>query len=865
VAELRLPEDVIAEIAARLDLREPNREAIQSLAAEVSQHYDVGEREPPFEAVIDSATGVGKTFVLAGAMELFAAANDVRDFVVVTPGRTILEKTRDNFTPGHPKSLLGPMSFRPVVITADNFATPAMRAAMDDGSQVKIYLFTVQSLIKPETKNARKAHKFQEGLGTEFYAHLQEVEDLVVFADEHHCYYGPAFSAAVRDLKPWVLVGLTATPHKNTPEDEIIFRYPLAAAIADKLVKTPVIVGRRDDRTDPTTKLTDGVTLLEAKQRSLDTYAKAHELEPIKPAMLVVAKDIEDADEYGRILRSDEFFAGAYADAVLVVHSKAPDEALADLAKVEEPESKVRVIISVGMLKEGWDVKNVYVIASMRSSVSEILTEQTLGRGMRLPFGAYTDVEIIDTLEVIAHERYEDLLKKAGVLNESFIDYRTRAALRVNAQGQTVVVSESVESGATPVIGTDGATTTVAGGGVGGAGIGTDGATTTVAGGGVGGAGIGSDGGTGVVGAEGGAVTVVDGVPAPAVTSVEQRTAQANQAAVKMRKEIERRPDAPTITIPVLRMTNVKSNFSLADIPTADSFRKLGAALAADPEGELRRILVGARVVIGPDGVKRTTLVRAEAADRIATQEKLFPVSDLRESLTDIILASPAVPARKEEQKAVKPFLDAFFDGLGEKAEAVLSANLGRAGARLIRLVEAEQKRYMAKPEIGEVVKLEELNPVRTTDKDTEKDRFGPFLKSLAYEGWSRSIFPVEWFDSAPERTVANMVDSDPAVKCWVRLQVKDLPILWNSGGQEYNPDLIVIDNDGTHWVVEVKMNKEMESENVQGKREAAQRWAKHVSSADEVKVPWRYLLVSEDDIKTSKDSWAALKKLGGA
>ncbi len=53
--------------------------------------------------------------------------------------------------------------------------------------------------------------------------------------------------------------------------------------------------------------------------------------------MLVVAKSIEDADEYGEDIQSSEFFAGAYADAVLVVHSKAPDEALAELAKVEEP------------------------------------------------------------------------------------------------------------------------------------------------------------------------------------------------------------------------------------------------------------------------------------------------------------------------------------------------------------------------------------------------------------------------------------------------------------------------------------------------------------------------------------------------
>jgi type III restriction enzyme len=818
VPELQLFEDVIAEIASRLDLREPNREAVETLAAEVSQHYDVEGEPPPFEAVIDSATGVGKTYILTGAMELFAATSDVRDFVVITPGKTILNKTRDNFTPGHAKSLLGPMSFRPVVITADNFATPAMRSAMDDETQVKIYLFTVQSLLKPEAKTNRKTYKFQEGLGTEFYTYLQETEKLVVFADEHHCYYSPAFSTAVRDLKPWVLVGLTATPHKATPEEQIIFRYPLAAAIADKLVKTPVIVGRRDDRTDPNTKLTDGVTLLTAKKEALDAYAEAHGVDSLNPVMLVVAKSIEDADQYGEILSSTEFFAGAYADAVLVVHSKAPDEALAALAEVEDPESPVRIIISVGMLKEGWDVKNVYVIASMRSSVSDILTEQTLGRGMRLPFGSYTEVEILDTLEVVAHERYEDLLKKAGVLNKAFIDYRTRAALRINAQGETVVVSETVEAGAEPVVG------------------------------------------------EGGApAVVVDGQPAPVVTGVEERTAQASQAALKMKKEIARRSNAPKIVIPVVRMTTVESKFSLADITETDAFRKLGAMLAANPDGELNRTLVGARVVVGPDGIKRTVLVRSEAADHIRSIPSLFSVTELRANLTDIVLASPAVPARPEERAALQRFLDAFFEGLGDQAEEILSANLERAGARLVQLVADEQKRFMPEPSIGEIVKLEDFNPVRTTDKDVSDDRFGPFAKATAYEGWKRSLFPVEWFDTTPERTVANMVDGDKTVKCWVRLHVKELPILWNSGGQHYNPDLIVIDTDGTHWVVETKMNKEMESEDVLGKRKAAMRWAKHVSASDEVKAPWRYLLVSETDIATAKGSWEALKKLGGS
>jgi type III restriction enzyme len=818
MGSLELFEDAIAEIAARLDLREPNADAVRTLAAEVSQHYDVEAREPPFEAVIDSATGVGKTYILAGAMELFAGAYGVRDFVVVTPGRTILGKTRDNFTPGHPKSLLGPMSFQPVVITSENFNTPVMRSAMEDSSQVKVYLFTVQSLIKPESKVGRKTHKFQEGLGTEFYAHLQATVRLIVFADEHHTYYGPAFSKAVRDLKPWVLVGLTATPDKKTPKDQIIFRYPLAAAIADKLVKTPVIVGRRDDRKDSLTKLTDGITLLNAKREAIAAYTQRTGAAAINPVMLVVAKDIADADEYGTILRSEEFFGGEFADSVLVVHSKAPDEALEALDKVEDTDSPVRIIISVGMLKEGWDVKNVYVVASMRSSVSEILTEQTLGRGMRLPFGAYTGIEILDTLEVVAHERYEELLKKAGVLNEAFVDYRTRAALRVNAKGEQVVVTETVMASTVPIFATDGAEPP----------------------------------------------TVANAESSPVVTTIDQRTAQVDDAVLKLKQPIARRADAPAIVIPVLRMSTVESRFTLADITDTDRFRKLGASLATNPDGELARTLVSARIVVGPDGIKRTELVTSGAADRVQSNPTLFGKEDLRNQLVDIVLGSPAVPARKDQRAAAAPLMEAFFAGLGDGAADLLSANLGRAGARLVRLVAEEQRQYMATPTFQEVVELKEFSPVRATDRPISGDRHGAFSKSEAYEGWLLSLFPVEWFDSRTERTVANTVDDDPSVTCWVRLHIGELPILWNSAGQEYNPDLIVIDADGTHWVVEVKMDKEMASADVKGKRDAAKRWANYVTADEKVDVPWRYLIVSETDVETAKGSWAALKKLGG-
>lgn len=65
-----------------------------------------------------------------------------------------------------------------------------------------------------------------------------------------------------------------------------------------------------------------------------------------------------------------------------------------------------------------------------------------------------------------------------------------------------------------------------------------------------------------------------------------------------------------------------------------------------------------------------------------------------------------------------------------------------------------------------------------------------------------------------------------------------------NSGGQQYKPDIIVIDADTTHWVVEAKVDMEMSSDDVKAKRDAARRWANYVNADPDVDVSWRYLLI---------------------
>jgi len=825
-------EDLIAELAASLDLRTPNTLALATIAHRLAAHYASGEPDHPFEGIVDAATGVGKTFIMAGVIDYLAESAGVRNFAVIAPGRTILNKTIGNFTPGGRKSLTDAMATKPIVVTSENFATPSTRTAMDDPAAVKLYLFTVQALIEPRSKTSRRTRKFQEGLGMAFYDHLVALPDLIVLADEHHVYYGKKFSTAVRGLHPFALIGLTATPHSDTPPDQIIFRYPLANAISDRIVKTPVLVGRTDDLNDPETKLRDGVALLDAKVEAVGRYCARSAAAPINPVMLVVCESIDQAKDVEELLASKAFFGGRYAGAVLRIDSEVPDASLAALAEVEEPDSPVRIIVSVGMLKEGWDVANVYVIASLRPSVSEILTEQTLGRGLRLPWGAYTDVELLDTLEVLAHERYEELLAKAKALKEELIDWRT-----VPRPDDPLEIGEPIQS---PLIAALTGT-----------------AESTAA--------FGRE-------PEGSPADVTPTTSGAAsmgnlsLVSAPDRV-QHSQASATMVAQLLPRIECGAVLVPVLEMETTTSSFSLADVTDVEPFRTLGRQLRLDPEDVLRRTLLSARPVVGRDGITRIELDTRPASEAVVSQGVLLSPQQAKPELIRRLVLAPHVPPREAEMKAAEPLVDAFLEGLGEAVEH-LGAYIDRAAGGLVELVGRAAKRKTAHPDFREVVRLATFAPVRSPRPEQSADRFGEFRPRVGYRGWQRSMHEENWFDSRPERTVANALDASEAVACWARLLRNDLPILWNGMGSLYNPDLLVMEHateggPGLHWVVEVKSEKDLATLDVQAKREAAERWAARVTAdAATGGVAWRYLLLGETDIKKARGDWKAMSTL---
>lgn len=391
---------LVDELSASCGLRTANTHALDTLARRLNDGVDGAHA-----LVMDMATGAGKTYVMAAFIE-YLRRGGVRNVVVVTPGLVVQTKTVANFTRGSGKFIEG-AALDPVVITPDNYKSMAAgRTEAEQQSASSVFVFNIQQLIAPkkmegETKGggkqatARGIRKFSEYAGV-LYDDLASRDDLVVIADEHHLYSASAasFHAAIADLNPAMLVGLTASADED---DDVVFRYTLREAIGDKSVKTPVIVYRRDGygEREQYYQLKDAATLRAYKQKFYDDYATRHAddgTSPINPVMMVVCENIAHATEVEELLSGPEFFNDPYA--VLRVDSDSmTEEKTALLNGLDNPDSPVRAVVSVNKLKEGWDTRSIAVMVTLRAMDSDILTQQTLGRGLRLPFKRYTDVE----------------------------------------------------------------------------------------------------------------------------------------------------------------------------------------------------------------------------------------------------------------------------------------------------------------------------------------------------------------------------------------------------------------------------------------------------------------------------------------
>lgn len=836
---------LVEQVSYNLDLREPNQHALDALARAL------GDADPGAEFIADLATGVGKTYIAGGLLD-YLFESGVRNVLIVTPGSTIQRKTIDNLTPGHPKYLRG-MQSRPMVITLDTVERGEVGAGLANPDVFKVFVFTVQSLLRPNKEDRRRAFQPHETLGTAVRTYLESAEDLAVIADEHHVYYSGSakkFEAAITELNPLATIGLTATPHMASVS-MVVYRYPLSEAIADGWVKIPVLVTRQDGIHDVRTQLADGLTLLDAKREAMRAYcAQVRGRKYAEPVMFLVASTIEEATEYRDLLVGPDMLGSA--DQVLLVTSEEPDATLSLLDRLEDPDSPVRAVVSVSMLKEGWDVKNIYVIASVRSMESSLLTEQILGRGLRLPFGQRTGNPMLDTVEVLSHRSFASLLKEAkSLLEQALGDRVDEAAAVVNpVAGQYATGTGVGSEGQLPGDFSFPTSGTVE--------FELPGAAATDP--------------------DQGRLFDLDGEDdadestrhtGMMLSTLDARVAAGASSADTLRRVL--RPRTPGgVTIPLFLPSVVtrweRDAFTLASI-NLDSVEALGRTFAKDNAPTLTRKAIDAE----RDSSGAAHVVIRDEVEHIVASQSVMPFDTIENDLVGRLIRTNAVTATAGEINAAVAVAQAFLSGAGVTEKTPWRPEHGRlATARLTEWIAAKQTSSPAR-EVREVRPVRWPEPSERFETRPAADRqvvtsSRDFVRGYPYVGYAKSVYEVNAFDAySTEFVMAATFEKAEPVRAWVRIdETVPLRITYLAGAvqRQYEPDFIVIDDAGVHWIVEGKRDSEMTSPIVIAKRDAAAAWVKTVNGSDEVHETWAYLLSSES-VCSAAGSWDALKSGG--
>lgn len=385
------------------------------------------------------ATGVGKTRLMGAFVAYLYLVYNIQHFLIVAPNLTIYRKLYDDFSKAsNPKYVFKGIQEINIntakIITTDNYAN--QRGETLFGNQIEINIFNVQQFAQKDMTSERGITKAWETAGESYFDYLKEHEDLVVMLDEAHHYHADAALGALDILDPLFGLEMTATPYLGTKGTgrnacqirmkNVLYSYNLGDAIRGKLVKDPWIGTEADvdfSQFDSDSIETDARKLQlaaffhERAKNALKEYALENNKPIVKPVMLVVAKDTTHAGELQALINSDDFRGGEFKGKVIEIHTKLrgdeADENIEKLISLEDSDNPVEIVIHVNMLKEGWDVTNVYTIVPLREAAAAILTEQTIGRGLRLPYGERTGVPLVDRLVLVAHEQFSKVVALA--------------------------------------------------------------------------------------------------------------------------------------------------------------------------------------------------------------------------------------------------------------------------------------------------------------------------------------------------------------------------------------------------------------------------------------------------------------------
>lgn len=903
-------ENIVRSVSGRLSLREPQAESLRRLhwaVDEVPALRDSKARSPEelkamqdalqgqfptltdFERDFPSlcfalATGVGKTRLMGAFISYLHAAYGYRHFFVLAPNLTIYDKLIGDFSPSSPKYVFKGIaefaSTPPEVITGDNYE---QRGSLSLLGGIEVNIFNI-SKINSEVRGGKspKIKRLSEYLGQSYFEYLAGLDDLVLIMDESHRYRASAGIRSLNELRPLLGLELTATPFvegtggRTTPFKNVVMDYPLAKAIEDGFVKEPAVVTQQNF--DPnahsagaleTIKLQDGVRVHEETKVHLLTYAQQTGEKLVKPFILVIARDTTHAAQLMTHIESEAFFAGRYKGKVIQVDSSRSgaeeEEMIRRLLAVESYDEPTEIVIHVNMLKEGWDVTNLYTIVPLRAANARTLIEQSIGRGLRLPYGRKTGVDVVDRLNIIAHDKFQEVIDEAG-RGDSPIRMHALVLTPDTGSGSTLK-SISVQPTANAILGT-----LTAG-------------TKQVPG----------------TNSRNAAGSTQYGSSAPATVLKTDEERQIAQVAMDVIAEISRERAPGTSGQPLVASTQALSQASIQQQITQRVQERM-----LPKQGDLLGTLTTAEASTVADVVQKAVAVLVEHTidiPRILVKPKgpvksgyktfKLDLSKMNFQPQDMALVGQGLKTGKQvlygqsstvlesqlENYIVRELInydDVSYDDHAEliydlSGQAVahfrsylssdeelhnILGNYGKTIAENIHLQMAQH--YFEDISESEVVVSQGFTPLKQCAFTAEgeilplhqaPDEKGK-IAQYVYGGFSKCAYPVQKFHSDTERVLACVLERDS--QRWFRPVAGQFNIYYRSGANqpEYVPDFVAATADH-NLIIETKAAKDMEASDVKAKAEAAAAWCRNatVYSRAQGGKPWKYLLVPHDRV----------------
>jgi type III restriction enzyme len=397
------------------------------------------------------ATGTGKTLVMALATvwSYFHARRESdsplsTNFLVVAPNVIVFERLRTDFENG--------FVFRELPLIPRGWQFDLQVILRGESTEPvaagNLFLTNIQQLYESGTgwtpKNAidkllGRAPSGDPAQGRRMLERIRDLDSLVVMNDEAHHVHDEDLEwnktlaglhrTLPRGLDLWLDFSATPKFQSGVYFPWIVCDYPLAQAVEDRIVKTPVIL-HMEDRPEPDHITGDTVVekyrdwLVSGVER-LRKHEKIYAEVGAKPVLFVMCESVRHADRIGDWMRDPA--GGGLAEAeVLVIHTDSGGEVrkgeLDDLRRlareIDEPENPIKVVVSVLVLREGWDVRNVTIVLGLRpgTAAARILPEQAVGRGLRLMRDVGPDSEqVLEVMGTDAFENFVRELEKEGV------------------------------------------------------------------------------------------------------------------------------------------------------------------------------------------------------------------------------------------------------------------------------------------------------------------------------------------------------------------------------------------------------------------------------------------------------------------